>query len=65
MDKNINDGIVRFTHPLDKMALSVYDRIWAEANHQRWIAHDHFLADKLEDVAADLYIEIRERAQRR
>lgn len=56
---------VRFTHPLDLMALSVYDRLWAEANHQRWTAHDSFLADKLEQVAEDLYAEIRERALRR
>lgn len=56
---------MQYTHPVDQEALRVYDRIWAEANHQRWTAHDAFLADKLEDIAADLYIEIRERALRR
>lgn len=56
---------MQYTHPVDQEALRVYDRIWAEANHQRWTAHDAFLADKLEDIAADLYIEIRERAIRR
>lgn len=65
MDKNVNTNVVRFTHPIDREALRVYDRLWSEANHQRWTAHDPFLADKLEDVAADLYIEIRERALRR
>ena len=56
---------VRFTHPLDQMALSIYDRLWAEANRQRHIEHDAFLADKLEEVAKDYYAEIRERALRR
>lgn len=47
------------------MELSIYDRLWAEANRQRHIEHDAFLADKLEEVAKELYAEVRERALRR
>lgn len=57
--------IQQYPHPVDREALRIYDLIWAEANRQRWNQYDAFLADKLEEIAAELYTEIRERALRR
>lgn len=57
--------IQRFTHPVDVEAMRIYDKLWASANEARYKDGDSFIAEHIEQLAADLYTEIRERALRR
>lgn len=52
-------------HPADTEALRIYDQLWKAANEARYKDGDPFIADHIEKLAADLYLEIKERELRR
>ncbi len=57
-------NIIYLTHPVDAEAGRIYDKLWAIANEHRNNGRPQ-IADYIEQIAADLYEETRERALRR